>query len=147
MFANIRFAICIFIEKFIVTFCWFQRAYCHFVIILFIYLFNDVQAHKKKTKEQRQNDNADVLSGVPIKIQNVLDFKSQSRMLLSSSCGPFRGYLAKSEVLPHVRDSNQRWLINMGGFGSYLGAACTFDIRLYLTPLVQARQFIETCGT
>ncbi len=25
--------------------------------------------------------------------------------------------------------------------------ACTFDIHLYLTPLVQARQFIETCGT
>jgi hypothetical protein len=24
--------------------------------------------------------------------------------------------------------------------------ACTFDIRLYLTPLGQARQFIETCG-
>ncbi len=25
--------------------------------------------------------------------------------------------------------------------------ACLFDIRLYLTPLGQARQFIETCGT
>jgi hypothetical protein len=25
--------------------------------------------------------------------------------------------------------------------------ACAFDIRLYLTPLGQARQFIETCGT
>jgi hypothetical protein len=25
--------------------------------------------------------------------------------------------------------------------------ACLFNIRLYLTPLVQARQFIETCGT
>ncbi len=25
--------------------------------------------------------------------------------------------------------------------------ACTFDIRLYLTPLGQARQFIETCGS
>jgi hypothetical protein len=25
--------------------------------------------------------------------------------------------------------------------------ACTFDIHLYLTPLGQARQFIETCGT
>ncbi len=24
--------------------------------------------------------------------------------------------------------------------------ACAFDIRLYLTPLGQARQFIETCG-
>jgi hypothetical protein len=25
--------------------------------------------------------------------------------------------------------------------------ACTFDIRLSLTPLGQARQFLETCGT
>jgi hypothetical protein len=25
--------------------------------------------------------------------------------------------------------------------------ACAFDIRLYLIPLGQARQFIETCGT
>ncbi len=25
--------------------------------------------------------------------------------------------------------------------------ACAFDICLYLTPLGQARQFIETCGT
>jgi hypothetical protein len=25
--------------------------------------------------------------------------------------------------------------------------ACVFDICLYLTPLGQARQFIETCGT
>jgi hypothetical protein len=25
--------------------------------------------------------------------------------------------------------------------------ACVFDISLYLTPLGQARQFIETCGT
>ncbi len=30
---------------------------------------------------------------------------------------------------------------------SNVGTACTFDISLYLTPLVQARQFIETCGT
>jgi hypothetical protein len=28
-----------------------------------------------------------------------------------------------------------------------LHTACAFDIRLYLTPLGQARQFIETCGT
>ncbi len=26
-------------------------------------------------------------------------------------------------------------------------SAFVFDIRLYLTPLGQARQFIETCGT
>ncbi len=25
--------------------------------------------------------------------------------------------------------------------------ACAFDIPLYLTPLGQVRQFIETCGT
>jgi hypothetical protein len=30
---------------------------------------------------------------------------------------------------------------------SCLYTACTFDIHLYLTPLGQARQFIETCGT
>jgi hypothetical protein len=28
-----------------------------------------------------------------------------------------------------------------------LNAACLFDIHLYLTPLGQARQFIESCGT
>jgi hypothetical protein len=32
-------------------------------------------------------------------------------------------------------------------FNNILCTACAFDIRLYLTPLGQARQFIETCGT
>jgi hypothetical protein len=34
-------------------------------------------------------------------------------------------------------------------FWAYLGrhTACVFDIHLYLTPLGQTRQFIETCGT
>jgi hypothetical protein len=33
------------------------------------------------------------------------------------------------------------------GFVLTPGTACSFDICLYLTPLRQARQFIETCGT
>ncbi len=37
----------------------------------------------------------------------------------------------------------------LGVFNLFLNniAAYLFDIRLYLTPLGQARQFIETCGT
>jgi hypothetical protein len=34
-----------------------------------------------------------------------------------------------------------------GMAGLYNGTANEFDIRLCLTPLGQARQFIETCGT
>ncbi len=33
--------------------------------------------------------------------------------------GPSRGYLVKSEVLPHIRDSNQRWLTDMGANQCY----------------------------
>ncbi len=32
-------------------------------------------------------------------------------------------------------------------FGHWNVTACLFDFRLYLTPLVQARLFIEACGT
>ncbi len=31
-------------------------------------------------------------------------------------------------------------------YKNIVNTVCAFDIRLYLTPLGQARQFIETCG-
>ncbi len=116
-----------------------------FVIILFIYLMTSKNTRKNKrtmTKWQcrwtKRGTNKDTkCTGLQITMPHAPVF----------SLWPCRGYLAKSEVLPHVRDSNQRWLTNTGGFGSYSGTACAFDIHLYLTPLVQARQFIENCGT
>jgi hypothetical protein len=37
------------------------------------------------------------------------------------------------------------FLVKFGNEANY--TACAFDIRLYFTPLGQARQLIETCGT
>jgi hypothetical protein len=39
------------------------------------------------------------------------------------------------------------YFIQLGGINQNQYTACGFDIRLYLTPLEQARQFRETCGT
>jgi hypothetical protein len=39
------------------------------------------------------------------------------------------------------------WLIVRENRQCLKSTACAFDIRLYLTPLGQAKQFIETCGT
>ncbi len=37
--------------------------------------------------------------------------------------------------------------LSMTSLLAYAHTACAFDIRLYLTPLGQPKQFIETCGT
>ncbi len=36
---------------------------------------------------------------------------------------------------------------DFASFLTFADTACASDIRLYLTPLGQARQYIETCGT
>ncbi len=55
--------------------------------------------------------------------------------------------MKKSHSLIHVATSNLDRNFSIFKFPLLSITACLFDIRLYLTPLGQARQFIVTCGT
>ncbi len=55
---------------------------------------------------------------------------------------------AKVKILVDIycqRETNEERIQNF--VKKHKSTACAFDIRLYLTPLGQARQFEETCGT
>jgi hypothetical protein len=78
------------------------------------------------------------------------------QVALNYRCGLFLGFCEdpKNIFLFKVVNCDREIIISLTALirlGSYflklLYTACVFDIRLYMTPLGQARQLRETCGT